>query len=297
MTPKQKANSALRSVVNEFDRLDARVARQALDYLREMRDRLQLAMTSAEGFNADRIRQLTASVDQLITGYESQLLALSRSTLKAGAELGALALTEPLTAAGIGIGWFQPTPLQLETLIDFSADLIKGITAETRQMINSQIRLSALGQRSTISAMQAVNERLGIPVRGNNVQGGVAYKGERIIRTEVGRAYNMANNEQMKLTARYEPQLRKSWIATGDKRTRRSHLVAHMTYAENPIPIDEPFIVGGVQLMYPLDPAGPPQETINCRCRMVAVHPGIGRIGGPEDRRIRKEMERRAQEE
>jgi uncharacterized protein with gpF-like domain len=35
--------------------------------------------------------------------------------------------------------------------------------------------------------------------------------------------------------------------------------------------IDEPFDVGGEQLMYPGDPAGSPGNTINCRCTVLPV--------------------------
>jgi hypothetical protein len=60
-----------------------------------------------------------------------------------------------------------------------------------------------------------------------------------------------------------------------------------------PIPVDEPFIVGGAELMYPGDPAGPPEETINCRCRSVTQHPAIGRVGTSLDGRIEQELDTR----
>lgn len=37
------------------------------------------------------------------------------------------------------------------------------------------------------------------------------------------------------------------------------------------VPLDAPFDVGGVQLMYPGDPDGPPEEVCNCRCTIVLV--------------------------
>jgi hypothetical protein len=293
MPPKQEANQALRAIVREFGALESDTAARALVYLREMRDRLQLQLTGTETVRAWQLRELLAGVDRLIAEYEVRLIGLANGALRNGAQLGALSVTGPLSAAGLGIGFFQPSPAQLEVMLDFSADLVRGVTAELRRMINTQIRLAVLGEKSSVSAMQEINARLGIPARGNNVTEGIAYRGERIVRTEMGRAYNLANHNQLQATAQVEPELRKSWIATGDRRTRASHLRAHMDYAEKPIPVSEPFIVGGAELMYPLDPAGPPEQTIACRCRMVAVHPSIGRIGGPEDARIRKELERR----
>lgn len=37
------------------------------------------------------------------------------------------------------------------------------------------------------------------------------------------------------------------------------------------VPLDAPFDVGGVPLMYPGDPDGPPEEVCNCRCTIVLV--------------------------
>jgi hypothetical protein len=58
----------------------------------------------------------------------------------------------------------------------------------------------------------------------------------------------------------------KTWIATNDVRTRLSHLVAEERYTEKPIPLDEPFIVGGHPTDYPASPSLPPAEGYNCRC-------------------------------
>jgi hypothetical protein len=57
----------------------------------------------------------------------------------------------------------------------------------------------------------------------------------------------------------------KRWQATGDDRTRPSHLEAD----GQQVPINEPFEVGGSALMHPGDPNGPPDLIINCRCTMT----------------------------
>ena len=94
--------------------------------------------------------------------------------------------------------------------------------------------------------------------RAKKVGGGIYYGAERIVRTEVQRAFNLATFSQQQAAAQAEPGLMKSWVATSDVRTRMSHLSAHVRYRDNPIPINQPFEVGGAQLMYPGDPAGLP---------------------------------------
>ena len=69
----------------------------------------------------------------------------------------------------------------------------------------------------------------------------------------------------------------KEWMATGDDRTRPSHMEAWDNYREGgligPIPIDQPFIIGGYLMMYPGDPNGPIEEFANCRCTVVPYNP------------------------
>jgi uncharacterized protein with gpF-like domain len=179
--------------------------------------------------------------------------------------------------------------------MDFSADLVTNIGQELRAKINNQIRLAVLAERSPMDAMKAITVDLGLArkVRGRDIVKGVNYRAEMVVRTEMGRVFNLANHAQQQLEAEEEPGMLKAWEAAADRRTRDTHLAAHVRYMNNPIPIDEPFVVGGHKMMYPLDPAGPPQETINCRCRAQTIHPLIGRIASPLDARIEKEKKRR----
>lgn len=59
----------------------------------------------------------------------------------------------------------------------------------------------------------------------------------------------------------------KKWLCSFLDTSRDSHKDAD---ADGWIPLDQAFIVGGSALMYPGDPAGPPEETINCYCRTIA---------------------------
>jgi hypothetical protein len=61
----------------------------------------------------------------------------------------------------------------------------------------------------------------------------------------------------------------KTWLATDDDRTRESHAAAEADPANQRIPMDHPFTVGGWPADYPGDPGLPPDEAINCRCTVV----------------------------
>ena len=57
-------------------------------------------------------------------------------------------------------------------------------------------------------------------------------------------------------------RLEREWIAAEDDRTRKSHTAADGQRRA----AGEPFDIGGAKLMFPGNPAGPPEEVIACRC-------------------------------
>lgn len=66
---------------------------------------------------------------------------------------------------------------------------------------------------------------------------------------------------------RGDPAPFKVWLATDDTRTRPTH---HEADGQRTL-LSEPFRVGGAQLLYPGDPRGPAQETVNCRCTLLPI--------------------------
>jgi len=86
-------------------------------------------------------------------------------------------------------------------------------------------------------------------------------RAEVIARTETHGAANYGSNEAARELGL---PLRREWLAASDERTRDTHREANGQI----VGMEEPFIVGGAPLMFPGDPAGPPEEVINCRCTL-----------------------------
>lgn len=84
----------------------------------------------------------------------------------------------------------------------------------------------------------------------------------RIARTETTRVENGAKDQLGKDLQKDGFIVMKEWVSTNDKRTRDSH--RDMQGVQ--VPLDEPFIVDGEELMFPGDPMGSPGNVINCRC-------------------------------
>jgi hypothetical protein len=92
------------------------------------------------------------------------------------------------------------------------------------------------------------------------------YRGTVIARTETLRSLHHSQDEAMQQLiddGRLErDQVIRVWDATGDGRTRPTHMEADGQRRKP----GEAFIVGGARLRFPGDPAGPARETIQCRC-------------------------------
>jgi len=303
MTPEQRRYvKKLQQIINRFDKLDDQTTRRTLAMLKTYRAHLADELLSAgTDWRVHQLTELQRSVDQMTTGFESQLTADLRAAQLQASDLGAALAVEPLQAAGVRGVFLSPSPAQVNTLLDFSADLIQSIGNDMRSGINRQLQLAILGERGPVDAMKAVTQVLGIDARygvwkkRRDPARGIAARAETIVRTEMNRIYNVSHQAQQTAMAETTPGLLKRWIATPDARTRPSHLAAHRRYMDEPIPVDEPFRVGGWDLMYPGDPGGPAAETINCRCRSITIHPLVGNVSLGTDDRIRAEQERRGQ--
>lgn len=95
-------------------------------------------------------------------------------------------------------------------------------------------------------------------------------RAQLVARTETTGAYNGAALEAARLeSVATGKRLEKVWVCTIDGSTRDSHFEAD----GQRVPIDQPFDIGGADLMFPGDPDGPVEEVANCRCTMVELEP------------------------
>lgn len=114
------------------------------------------------------------------------------------------------------------------------------------------------------------------------------YRAERIARTEVMRASNLAHYSAFSQAGIEEHE----WVATRDDRVRDSHFEADGQIVK----VGEPFILGsGARALYPGDPSLPRKESINCRCTVAVVIKGESFLDTEEKRKAYwwdKEMKR-----
>lgn len=298
-TAKQRAYSkALNDIVKRYNNLDHETIKRMVALLQDLRKNIAAELLNAGGFDAFRLTQLQQGVGSLIDDFNFQLTQNINQSFEQVIQLGAASVVEPLKAGGINGLYYAPTTAQINIALDFSAELIQNITEPMRALINTQLRLATLRGDSPFNVMKELTNILGVKARDGiwgvrnrpEVVKGVAARAEAIVRTESTRMLNMATHSQQLAIAQQIPEIKKEWMATGAPNTRATHLNAHGQQQ----PIDQPFQVGLDQLMYPGDPAGSPEETVNCRCGQRTIHPDIGELPpNPLDEQIQAEKERR----
>lgn len=134
-----------------------------------------------------------------------------------------------------------------------------GISATTKEKLKRVIE-EAVKEGDQALLERAIREKIG------GDEG--ARRAETIARTE---AHSASQDAAFELAQEAEIDLVKVWTAVQDGRTRESHADADGQERN----MEEQFTLEGedgeTELLYPGDPSGPPEETINCRCVAIYV--------------------------
>ena len=92
-------------------------------------------------------------------------------------------------------------------------------------------------------------------------------RAEGIAQTETHNAATYGSIESVRYAEEnLDVTMEKAWAPTRDGRTRPAHAVMD---ADNYIPMDAKFVVGGEEMDRPGDPAGSAANTIRCRCTLL----------------------------
>ena len=132
-----------------------------------------------------------------------------------------------------------------------------------KKVMSSAMEINETTKKDILKQLsEAEKNGEGIPQMKNRIKGlfEETYKNRAttVARTEVTSANNKAGLE----AAKQANMGHKIWICSLDERTREAHAEAD----RQTVKINEPFIVGGEELMFPGDPRGSAWNIVNCRC-------------------------------
>lgn len=258
--------------------------------------------------DAERRERMRRRADADLQRYERRVAALFRDLFTTQESRAIARMREEAAAAGINMeakrkaklalnpdDWFQPGEedlLRLQSLytalvaergeaaaaeigetlvVDYAAgkwgDFVRAhadraltLTSETTKAELRESLAKGLESKETFSQLVA---------RVRDVFQGRRANAMTIARTETAAAYNFAAVEAW-ASAGVEY---KEWLTVGDDVVRPEHSV---TEAAGPVPMSQPFNVGGFSGMYPGDPSLPVGMTANCRCVAQPLVTGLG---------------------
>ncbi len=266
MLPKQFSKKVA-DIIGKNNLLFKQGAKEAAAYIAELQKDVRDAIVGAKGFELIHLKAIQNDLEQAGKNLQKKF-TISIQANQAGAySLGSNILLQGFKASGINLTLPKLPTTLLTTVKDYSADLIKNLTADAIEEISGYIRRGVITGQNPYNTMKAIE---------NNVfrEGeGLFGRAETIVRTENNRIFGLANQERMDQAGKILPGLKKTWLATIDDRSRASHVQAQDDYAPGgpigPNPFDEPFVIDGEDINFPGDPDGDPHEVVNCRCVSV----------------------------
>lgn len=230
-------------------------------------------LNDAGGYRRFRTTQILDAVDSELARYRYQAVSAATGAVddsfSLGRELVDVELADAGVETGLGTGLYGVSREVLSAAKELTDHGIGSTWDELGDDLASIVRRAALGGDSPSDAMKSVAEMISAK---RTPFTNAASDAERLIRTDLGRIFSLAGQDRMSQSkkAMGGKGLKKYWLSFSDDRTREEHAQAGDDYGpDDAIDVDEAFEVDGEQLMYPGDPNGSADNTINCRCDSV----------------------------
>lgn len=236
------------------------------EFLQQARAQIADQLTQVESFDQYHLQRILAEIERVIGELQNRYTGYFLPRLAGAFDAGSRLAEAPLKTAGLDVSP-RPliTPQQLEISQAYSAKLIRDITRDALAKVDGILRRAMLGESTPFQIMKQI---------GGVLRDRTAYELERITRTEVNRNLNLGTQQRGEEIAK-ELKVAKYWLHTSDSRVRDSHekigRETNPDFGGTPIAYKKKFTVGGRKANGPHDPSLPPEEAINCRCRLIII--------------------------
>ena len=255
----------VKELVAQAQSIEDDAVRKVITLLADARKEVAATVASTE-WQAYRLPQMKNAIERTLQQFGDRYGVDLREAQRSFWEEGINMVDAPIREIGVYAAFPAIDQTVLSILQGYGADLVKGLEKDAALKITNEITLGLMGQKTPFEVMQAVGANL----KDKSIFTSIAARAETITRTEAGRVLEAASQARLTEAAKLIPGLQKQWFhGTSARYPRPSHLEAAGQIRN----ADEPFDVGGEQLMYPRDPAGSPGNTINCGCYSVPYHP------------------------
>jgi len=263
-------------ILLDIEREDQQAIRRVIELLHEARSRMVEKLTAAERGDIYDLAVSGMLIEKWLPYFEGRCQFKSWMQQWQPYEWDSFLTEQMLERLRRTLQLVDLSPYQLMVIQAYRPHPIHGLEGDALNKANALLTMAILGEKSSFDMMKEMS----IILDEDQLEaiGGIAYRAETITRTELSRIMSIATFAKQKEAAKAIPGLMKEWrSALLIGRTRGSPGTTapydHWSAHGQRVPVNEPFIVSGEELMYPLDPAGSPGNTLNCMCTSVLHHP------------------------
>ena len=223
-------------------------------------DEKQRSILQSQIYHQRYQEALKKQIDEILEGFDEREYQSIEEYLKEGYEISYTGTMYDLSKQGIPL----VIPIDQKAVTKAMTNNSK-LSVPLYKRLGIDIALLSKQIKSTVSRGIAMGDSYNIIARNLNNDSKVGFnRAMRIARTEGHRVQIEAANDAQHLAKEEGTDIVKQWDATLDGRTRPLHRELDGQIRE----LDEPFDVGGIQVMYP-SAFGLASQDINCRCALL----------------------------
>jgi hypothetical protein len=265
MTPnqilKKKVEESLRNLKNN----QRATVKEVLAELNKTKTELTTLLKGTERFEMGYYRAILRGVNEKIdefTGRMSKSVAAGQDqAFTAGSRL----VPEILKDAGMSYTFGKLSDELIVAAKELTVDYVKDMSKAMKDDIAKAIRGAILKGENSFDTARKIDEIIGA-----SKTTGYLNRSDVIARTEIGRAYSVARQAKDEQVAEKVPGLKKQWVTGFNPRNKDMGggrgFISHSDVDGQIRDVDEPFDVGGEQLMAPRM-GEKPENNCSCNCQ------------------------------
>lgn len=261
-------------------------ARKAVEDALEQADRDilgRIAQLNPKSFSAQQLRSLRDDIDRALAKFRATATDKVNSLQERAATVAARD-TSGVVAAAVGIG--QPIgTINMATVRiaqGYAADLISGLSADAAAKVKGAVQRAFLGGQS----MDQIIGQVGRAMEGGKFSGIFTDVGDRAFRVaynEILRVHSISGQATLEDLAKRNRAIKKRWLHIPAAKVPR---ITHILADGQTVDVDQPYLVGGEELIFPRDPSGSAENTIFCHCASVPFVENSELYATAEDRAV-----------
>jgi hypothetical protein len=250
-------NATIKRIIREKDAGIRTATGSMLSLLEELQQqvRAELGKAAISSWDTYHLRQYLDAIQAQIDDYRVAAQRQIGGNLDASWVQGKSLVDE--TVGQLNVGGMLLSTSVLDTLKDYAFHRIGGLSAAAWDRVKGELTLGVLGGKTPADVAKAIGENLD----DSSIFKSIAARAEVITKTEMGRVFSEATQLRMDQAAESVDGLEKQWLHAGHPKVARP---AHVAANGQHVPVDQPFRIGGIDMLYPRDPGAPIEETINC---------------------------------